>query len=98
MQYTFTAVYLPGENGEVVAYLEELPGAHGQGATIEEADESLRDATEMVLAANRRFTHTPDQRGGGTLRSLQIFRAISSFTSRWRGIVERRPLGPSQTV
>lgn len=57
MHYTFTAVFIRAENGDVVAYLEELPGAHGQGATVEQAEESLRQAAEMVLAANRQFTH-----------------------------------------
>ena len=57
MQYMFTAVFIRGENGDVVAYLEELPGAHGQGATMAEAEASLRDAAELILSANRRFTH-----------------------------------------
>jgi predicted RNase H-like HicB family nuclease len=35
------------------ASIEEIPGVHTQGATFEEARENLRDALQMVLAANR---------------------------------------------
>jgi predicted RNase H-like HicB family nuclease len=47
-----TAVFIPVADG-YVASVEELPGANTQGATLEEARENLRDAVEMVLAANR---------------------------------------------
>jgi predicted RNase H-like HicB family nuclease len=57
MQYTFTAVFVRGESGRVVAYLEELPGAHAQGATIQEAEKNLHQAAELILSANRRLTH-----------------------------------------
>ena len=36
-----------------VTYLEELPGANTQGATLEEARHNLQEAVEMVLDANR---------------------------------------------
>ena len=35
------------------AFVEELPGANTQGATLEEARENLKEAVEMVLQANR---------------------------------------------
>jgi predicted RNase H-like HicB family nuclease len=57
MQHTFTAVYVQGESGLCVAYIEELPGALAEGTTIEEARKNLREAVEMMLAANRRVTH-----------------------------------------
>lgn len=57
MQHTFTAVYVEGESGLCVAYIEELPGALAEGETIEEARKNLRGAVEMMLAANRRITH-----------------------------------------
>jgi predicted RNase H-like HicB family nuclease len=47
-----TAVFIPVAEG-CVASLEELPGANAQGATLEEARENLREAVELVLAANR---------------------------------------------
>ena len=47
-----TAVYLKVPEG-YVAFVEELPGANTQGATLEEARENLREAVELVLEANR---------------------------------------------
>lgn len=49
---SFTAVFLKVPEG-YVAFVEELPGANTQGATLEEARENLREAVEMVLEANR---------------------------------------------
>ena len=36
-----------------IAFVEELPGANTQGATIDEARSNLHEAVEMVLDANR---------------------------------------------
>ena len=36
-----------------IAFVEELPGANTQAATLEEAREYLREAVELVLEANR---------------------------------------------
>ena len=36
-----------------VAFVEELPGANTQGATLEEARENLKKAVTLVLDANR---------------------------------------------
>ena len=47
-----TAVFMKVPEG-YVAYLEELPGANTQGATLEEARQNLQEAAEMVLDANR---------------------------------------------
>ena len=38
------------------ASIEEIPGVHTQGKTMEEARENLRDALEMVLEVNRELT------------------------------------------
>lgn len=48
----FTAVYMQVPEG-YIAFVEELPGANTQGATIEEARENLQEAVQMVLEANR---------------------------------------------
>jgi predicted RNase H-like HicB family nuclease len=48
----FTAVYMKVPEG-YVAFVEELPGANTQGATLDEARENLREAVELVLEANR---------------------------------------------
>jgi predicted RNase H-like HicB family nuclease len=39
--------------GGYVGYVEELPGANTQGATLEEARANLAEAVELVLEANR---------------------------------------------
>jgi len=36
-----------------VAFIEELPGANTQGATLDEARENLQEAAALVLEANR---------------------------------------------
>jgi predicted RNase H-like HicB family nuclease len=56
MQHTFTTVFVQADSG-YIAYVEELPGAHAQGHTLEEAEKNLREAVDMTLAANRRITH-----------------------------------------
>ena len=52
MRAEFTAVYRKVPEG-YVAFVEELPGANTQAATLEEARRSLREAVELVLDANR---------------------------------------------
>lgn len=47
-----TAVFMPVPEG-YVGFVEELPGANTQGATLEEARENLKEAVQMVLEANR---------------------------------------------
>jgi predicted RNase H-like HicB family nuclease len=47
-----TAVYVSVPEG-YVAFVEELPGANTQGATLDEARENLREAVLLVLEANR---------------------------------------------
>ena len=52
MQVQFTAIYRQVPEG-YIAFVEELPGANTQGATIEEARSNLQEAVAMVLEANR---------------------------------------------
>ncbi len=47
-----TAVYMQVPEG-YVAFVEELPGANTQGATLDEARENLKEAVQLVLEANR---------------------------------------------
>ena len=49
---SFTAVY-ERDGDWWVGYVEELPGANTQGATLDEARENLREAVRMVIEANR---------------------------------------------
>ena len=48
----FTAVFRRVPEG-YIAFVEELPGANTQGATLEEARENLKEAVQLVLEANR---------------------------------------------
>ena len=52
MELALTAVFKKVPEG-YVAFVEELPGANTQAATLEEARESLREAVELVIEANR---------------------------------------------
>lgn len=52
MKNQFTAVFEKSDDWWI-AYIEELPGANTQGATLDEARENLKDAVVMVLEANR---------------------------------------------
>ncbi len=47
-----TAVYIEVPEG-YIAFVEELPGANTQGATLDEARENLKEAVQLVLEANR---------------------------------------------
>lgn len=52
MDLRFTAGFEEVPDG-YIAYVEELPGVNAQGATLDEARESLEEAVELVLDANR---------------------------------------------
>lgn len=47
-----TAIFMQCPEG-YIGFIEELPGANTQGATLEEARLNLREAVQMVLQANR---------------------------------------------
>jgi len=47
-----TALFMKVPEG-YAAFVEELPGANTQGATIEEARKNLTEAVALVLDANR---------------------------------------------
>ena len=52
MDIKLTAVFKRFPGG-YAAFVEELPGANSQGATLEEARANLAEAVQMVLDANR---------------------------------------------
>jgi predicted RNase H-like HicB family nuclease len=52
MQIKLTAVFKQFPEG-YAAFVEELPGANTQGATLDEARANLTEAVQMVLEANR---------------------------------------------
>ena len=52
MDLTLNAVYLKVPEG-YIGFVEELPGANTQGATLEEVRENLKEAVALVIEANR---------------------------------------------
>jgi predicted RNase H-like HicB family nuclease len=52
MNIQLTAVFSKVPEG-YIAFVEELPGANTQGATLEEARANLEEAVTLVLEANR---------------------------------------------
>ncbi|MDI6451380.1 type II toxin-antitoxin system HicB family antitoxin [Anaerobaca lacustris] len=52
MQVQLTAVFKEVAEG-YIGFVEELPGANTQGATLEEARANLAEAIQLVLEANR---------------------------------------------
>ena len=53
MKGEFTAIIEPAPEGGFWAICPEVPGANGQGETLEETKESLRQAIEMILRGRR---------------------------------------------
>ena len=52
MELAVTAVFKKVPEG-YIAFIEEVPGANTQGATLEEARANLREAVELVIEENR---------------------------------------------
>jgi predicted RNase H-like HicB family nuclease len=52
VQLELTAVFRRVAEG-YIAFVEELPGANTQGATLKEARANLKEAVALVLEANR---------------------------------------------
>ena len=52
MTLELTAVYQPVVEG-YIGFIEELPGANTQGATLDEVRANLKEAVGLVLEANR---------------------------------------------
>ena len=53
MKAEFTAIIEPAPEGGYWAICPEIPGANGQGETIEETKNSLRQAIELILEDRR---------------------------------------------
>jgi predicted RNase H-like HicB family nuclease len=64
MGLNLTAVFRRVPEG-YIGFVEELPGANTQGATLEEARANLREAASMVIEANRELAIAAA--GGGEL-------------------------------
>ena len=69
----FTAVFRKVAEG-YIAFVEELPGANTQAATLDEARQNLKEAVALVLEANRQFT-------GGEAATPLMLTPLSSLPS-----------------
>ncbi len=54
MESTFTGVFEKVQDW-YIGYAQELPGTNVQERTLEEARESLREAIQLILLANRQL-------------------------------------------
>jgi predicted RNase H-like HicB family nuclease len=71
MDLQFTAVFQRVPEG-YIGFVEELPGANTQGATLEEARANLKEAVALVLEANRTLARE-DAPGADVIREpLQV--------------------------
>ena len=52
VHFELTAVFQQVPEG-YIGFIEELPGANTQGATLDEARDNLEEAVSLVLEANR---------------------------------------------
>ena len=66
MDLQLTAVFRKVPEG-YIGFVEELPGANTQGATLDEARANLQEAVEMVLQANRELSEEASA-GGEVIR------------------------------
>lgn len=53
MRNEFTAVIEQGDNGWLIAYCPEIPEANGQGRTMEEVLQNLKDGIALALEMRR---------------------------------------------
>lgn len=68
-----TAVFRQVPEG-YIGFVEDLPGANTQGATLEEARENLQEAVELVLEANRILAEE-DFQGEDVIREMMRLKA-----------------------
>lgn len=66
MALQLTAVFRKVPEG-YIGFVEELPGANTQGATLQEARDNLQEAIAMVLEANRELIEETTD-GGEVIR------------------------------
>ncbi|OQY56379.1 MAG: type II toxin-antitoxin system HicB family antitoxin [Candidatus Parabeggiatoa sp. nov. 2] len=68
---TLTAVFQKVPEG-YIGFVEELPGANTQGATLEETRTHLQEAVAMVLEANRALVQESIQKQDVILEPLCV--------------------------
>jgi len=66
----FTILFEEGEDGWIVASVPEVPGAHGQGRTRDEARANVVDALRGILEL--RFGRAPELDEGADSEPLKV--------------------------
>ena len=74
MKITLTAVFQKVPEG-YIGFVEELPGANTQGATLDEARANLEEAVALVLEANRSLAQE-------TMPGQDIIRELLTLSSQ----------------
>ena len=69
MDFQLTAVFRRVPEG-YIAFVEELPGANTQGATLEEARANLHEAVALVPEANRTLAQEATRQYGTLMSHL----------------------------
>lgn len=72
MQIKLTAVFQKVPEG-YIGFVEELPGANTQGATLEETRANLQEAIALVLDANRELAEE-------SLKGKEVIRELLSIS------------------
>ncbi len=78
MRLELTAVFRKVPEG-YIGFVEELPGANTQGATLEEVRANLQEAARLVLEANRALAEE-QLRGHDVIREPLRLTAGSALT------------------
>jgi predicted RNase H-like HicB family nuclease len=71
MKLELTAIFRKVPEG-YIGFVEELPGANTQGATLQEARKNLEEAVRMVLEANKELAREESQGQDIIREPLQI--------------------------
>ena len=71
MDLQFTAVFRQVPEG-YIGFVEELPGANTQGATLEETRANLQEAVSMILDANRELAQESAGKGPVIREPLKV--------------------------
>ena len=79
----FTAVFQKVDEG-YIAFVEEVPGANTQGATIDEARENLHEAVELILEANRELAREAVGTAKVIREPFKIAGSAASGSAIWR--------------
>ena len=81
MNEKLTAVFEKSSQG-YIGYVEELPGANTQGATLEETKMNLIEAIQLVIEANRQLVGTVKKNMKETTEVTEFYKMRSTGIER----------------